>query len=334
MSSTLSERLTLICLTAALAGVGMWSLTVGASLLSYGDIVHALSNLDEDSREAAIVWSVRLPRLLAAIAVGSALAIAGAIMQAATGNPLADPGLLGVNAGAAFGVVILTVVLGPAIPVGVAVWVAFAGAALAAIAVYGLGMQGRSGATPIKLILAGVVVGTFLGTISMSLLILDTQAIDAVRLWTAGSLKGRNLDEVLIVAPYIAFAAAASLVLRDQFTSLSLGPEAARSLGQNPGLWRGISALLVVLLAGSSVAIAGPLGFVGLVVPHIARMIVGADYRRIIPFALLGGAILTVLADTLPRAVWRNDVPVGISLAVIGAPFFIWLARNRLGSTL
>ncbi|MEP2640111.1 iron ABC transporter permease [Roseobacter sp.] len=325
-------RVIAVCLLGGLGVLAVWSMGVGAAALPMGDVLAVLINPDAESRTSIIVWTVRLPRVLAAISVGAALAVAGAIMQALTGNPLAEPGLLGVNAGAAFVVVILTVVLGQSVSSTMLIWGAFAGAACAACAVYGLGAAGQSGATPIKLVLAGVVIGTFLGVITATMLIVDAQTLDAVRHWTAGSLRGRSLSDVLTVLPYLCAGLIAAYVLRAQFTSLSLGRDVAQSLGQNPALWRMISGLIVVVLAGSAVAVAGPVGFVGLVVPHMTRMTCGPDYRRIIPVALLGGAVLTLLADSIPRAVWSNDVPVGISLALIGAPFFVWLARGRIRS--
>lgn len=327
----LDWRLSALFLGLCLCALSLWAMSVGASAIPLPRVAEALADPGGSSRESLIIWSVRLPRVLAAITVGAALAVAGAIMQAATGNPLADPGLLGVNSGAAFAVVLTLAFLGPGTAGGTLIWSAFAGAFAAACAVYGLGTLGRSGPTPVKLVLAGVVIGTFLSMLSASVLILDDQTLEAVRLWTAGSLKGRALDDVLAVMPYIAAGLVAAMLLRDQFTSLSLGSDAARGLGQNPALWRAVSAGIVVVLAGGSVAIAGPLGFVGLVVPHMARMVMGADYRRILPIAMAGGALLTLLADVLPRALWGNDVPAGVSLALIGAPFFIWLARGRLG---
>lgn len=321
-----------LVLCVGLLALAIWAMGVGAAPIPMGTVAQVLADPGGDSREALIVWTVRLPRVLAAIAVGGALAVAGAIMQAATNNPLADPGLLGVNAGAAFAVVIVIVLAGPAAGTGILIWAAFVGAAVAAVLVYGLGSVGRSGPTPIKMILAGVVIGTFLATLTMSILVVDGKTLDAVRLWTAGSLRGRGLDDVVQVMPYIAVGVVLALLFRDQFTSLSLGTDVAQSLGQNPARWRAVSAGIVVLLAGGSVAIAGPLGFVGLVVPHMARQVIGAEYRNILPLALLGGAVLTLLADSVPRALWGNDVPVGICLALVGAPFFIWLSRRQMGS--
>lgn len=327
MSRAATCGLAALCLILPL--LALWSLTVGASDVGVADILSALTGPRGD-RSDIILHEVRLPRMLAAVAIGAALAVAGTIMQAVTGNPMADPGLLGVNAGAAFAVV-LAIALGGVSAAGTLVWVAFAGAGAAAAVVYALGAAGRSGATPVKLILAGVVVGSFLTALTSSILIVDAQTFDVVRLWTAGSLKGRNLADVLRVLPYLAAAVTIALILRDQFNSMALGSEVASALGQSQALWRGIAALLVVGLAGSSVALAGPVGFVGLVVPHIVRLATGGDHRSLLPLSALVGAALTLLADTLPRALWGRDMPVGITLALVGAPVFIWLARRSRG---
>ncbi|WBU53938.1 iron ABC transporter permease [Paracoccus sp. SCSIO 75233] len=314
----------------ALVVLALWALTVGSSDISLHRAMQALLS-PADERADIVIRTVRLPRVIAAISAGAALAVAGAIMQAVTGNPLAEPGLLGVNAGASFAVVLAISLIGIS-GGGQLMWAAFLGAALAAVAVYTLGAAGRSGATPLKLVLAGVVVATFLGALTMSVLILDAQTMDVVRLWTAGSLRNRQMSQILPVLPWLMAALIAALLLREQFTALSLGAETSQALGQNPAMWRILSAVLVVGLAGGSVAIAGPLGFVGLVVPHIVRLSVGPDYRLILPFAALGGAGLALIGDTLPRAALGVDVPLGITMALIGAPFFIWLARRRSGA--
>lgn len=328
----MSSRLVpwLLALGGLLAVLALWSLTVGSSDIPLARALRAVLAPGDD-RADIVIRAVRLPRVIAALAAGAALAVAGAVMQAMTGNPLADPGLLGVNAGAGFAVVMAISLAGVSGGAQL-MWVAFLGAALAAALVLTLGAAGRSGPTPVKLVLAGVVVATFLGALTMAVLILDQATLDVVRLWTAGSLRNRQMEQILPVLPWLALALLAALVLREQFTLLSLGAETAKGLGQSPALWQGVSALIVVGLAGSAVAIAGPLGFVGLVVPHLARLSLGPDYRLILPVAALGGAVLALLGDTLPRAMLGVDVPLGVTMALIGAPFFIWLARTRLRS--
>lgn len=328
MSATAGRFLALPALLAvALLVLAVWAMGVGASDISMARVAQALWAPGTE-RADIVVMQVRLPRVLAGLSAGAALAVAGAIMQAVTGNPLAEPGILGVNAGAAFAVVCGLAFLDMT-AVTRLVWMGFAGAGAAALLVYGLGTAGRSGPTPLKLVLAGVVVTTFLGSVTTSILLFDAQTLETVRFWTAGSLKGRQLGDVLTTLPYLLAALAVALACAAQFTAMSLGAEVARGLGQNALLWRAIAALLVVGLAGSAVAMAGPLAFVGLVVPHMARMVAGADYRRILPLCLLGGAALTLCADTLPRALGDTDIPVGITLALLGAPFFIWLARRH-----
>ena len=166
------------------------------------------------------------------------------------------------------------------------------------------------------------------------MLIFDQNTLDSVRLWTAGSLTGRTMGQVRTVAPYMLAGFVATAVFSRQFMTLSLGADVSRTLGQNPIVWRGLAALIVILLAGSAVALAGPIGFVGLVVPHIVRLSIGIDYKWILPFAAAGGALLVVLADTLSRLLFPGQsFPVGITMALIGAPFFVWLARGRTQET-
>lgn len=316
------------CLCAAAM---VWAMTVGTMPLSVRQIFEALVRFDGASREHLVVASVRLPRVLAGVLAGSALAVAGAIMQAVTNNPLASPGLLGINAGAAFAVV-LAIVLGGVHSTGDHMAAAFGGAALAALCVYSFGSLGPGGATPLKLAIAGAMLGSFLAALTMSILIFDRSALDQIRLWVVGSLAGRSMESCLAVAPFMAAGLVAALALGRQITTLSLGTDVARALGQNAGLWRFLFAILVVLLAGSAVALAGPIGFVGLVVPHVARFVVGVDYRWILLFCVPAGALLVVAADGLARAILPGEgLPVGTTMALIGAPFFIHLARSRIG---
>ncbi|HEV2510784.1 iron ABC transporter permease [Bosea sp. (in: a-proteobacteria)] len=318
---------TLGCL---LALVAAWSVTLGAVRLPFSRVLDAVFAFD-GSRDHLVIASIRLPRMLAGLLAGAGLAVAGAIMQAVTGNPLASPGLLGINAGAAFAVVIAIAAFG----VGsgdIHVWHAFAGAVAAAVTVQALGSAGRSGGSPLRLVLAGAVLAGFLTSLTTVILIFDQGTLDAVRLWTAGTLSGRSMAQVAAVSPYILAGLVAALVLRRHVTTLSLGPDVARSLGQSLPIWRGLSLAIVILLAGGAVALAGPIGFIGLVVPHVARLCVGVDYRWIIPFSALGGALLLVVADTAGRMLLGSQsFPAGVTMALIGGPFFIWLARSRVG---
>ena len=217
-----AARWTAVLLAAGLCGVAMiWGMAIGSTVISAGRIVEALMSFDATSREHIVVTTVRLPRVLAGLLAGSALAVAGAIMQAVTNNPLASPGLLGINSGAAFAVV-LAIVLGGAHSASGHMWAAFAGAGAAALAVYGLGSFGRGGATPLKLTIAGAVLGSFLGALTTAVLIFDQGTLDQVRLWVAGSLSGRSMAACLAIAPYTLAGLAASLALGRQITTLSL----------------------------------------------------------------------------------------------------------------
>ena len=170
----------------------------------------------------------------------------------------------------------------------------------------------------------------FLTSLTTSMLVFNQTTLDSVRLWTAGSLTGRTMDQVRAVAPYMIAGFVATLAFSRHLMTLSLGAAVSRTLGQNQAVWRGLAVLIIVSLAGSAVALAGPIGFVGLVVPHIVRLCIGIDYRWILPFAAAGGALLVVLADTLGRLLFASQsFPVGVTMAMIGAPFFIWLARSR-----
>ena len=312
----------------ATIAAALWSMTVGSAWIAPGAIVGALLDAD-GSHQSLVVATVRLPRVLAALASGAALAVAGALMQALTNNPLASPGLLGINAGAAFAVV-LAILLFPSLSGGSYAWFGFAGAGLAGTAVYALGSIGPGGATPLRLALAGVILSSFLTSLTTTVLVFDKATLDVVRVWTVGSLAGRQMETVVPLLAYVVGGLIIALAISRQVTTLSLGSEIARAVGQNLALWRLACGALVIVLAGSAVAIAGPIGFVGLVVPHMARMLVGADYRRIIPWCALGGALLVVVADTaLRHSLAGIDLPVGVTMALIGAPFFIHLARRR-----
>lgn len=318
----------LAALIAALALAVPLSLSLGSSQIPLDRLVSALLAYDGATDHLTVV-TVRLPRVLAGLVCGAALAVSGAIMQAVTGNPLASPGLLGVNAGAAFAVV-LALVLGLAGTGSVLVWYGFGGGILAALAVYSFASMGTDGPTPLKVVLAGAILSSFLVSVTTAALIFNQRAFDEVRLWTAGSLAGRGIDDVVAVLPYLAPLLSLALLSGRQLSTLSLGHDVARALGQQVGRWRFVTSLIAVGLAASAVAIGGPIGFVGLVVPHAVRFMVGVDYRRILPFAALGGGLLVVVADALSRWLLAGrDMPVGIVMAIIGAPFFIYLAASR-----
>jgi iron complex transport system permease protein len=319
----------LLLVAGALAFVVLLSLRIGSIDITNADAFDALFRYRPDSYEQTVVRTMRLPRTVIGLGVGAALAVAGAAMQATTRNRLADPSLLGVNSGASFAIV-TAVYFGHLTHPLQYVWFGFLGALGAAVLVYVIGAAGAGGAAPVKLALAGVILSALLGAWSTALLLLSKQTLDVVRFWLAGSLAGRDLRLFLSVLPFLALGVGGMLLLGRQLNLLSLGEETARALGMRTGRMRALVALLVVLMAGASVAAAGPIGFVGLAVPHLVRAVVGPDYRWVLPFCVLVGPLLLLSADIAGRVVARpSELQVGIVTALVGAPFLIALARQR-----
>jgi iron complex transport system permease protein len=314
----LSGGLLLVCL--------LGSILLGAADIAPGTVWQAIVQFD-GSTEHLIIRTVRLPRAILAVVVGAALAVAGAITQGLTRNPLAAPDILGINVGAALAMVLAVFWRGSGSYVGFA----FGGAAIAAITVYWLGSMGRSGLTPLKLVIAGAALSYLLSSLTTGILILSQRTLDEIRFWLAGSLAGQDMATMVPVLPYIAVGLVASLTLGRQLTLMSLGEDVAQGLGLQTTWVKVGSAIAVVLLAGSAVALAGPIGFVGLVVPHVVRFAVGVDYRWILPYSIIFGGILLSVADLAARLVIRpQELPVGIMTAIVGAPFFIYLARSKI----
>ena len=319
--------LVLVALT--LSVVTLMSLRIGSISVTTADAVNALFNYTPESYEETVVRSLRLPRTVIGLGVGAALGVAGAAMQATTRNPLAGPSILGVNSGAAFGVV-CAVFFGNLTHPLQFVWFAFAGGLIAAVVVYSISSAGYGGVSPVKLVLAGVVVSALLSSWLTGILLLDQQTLDVVRFWLAGSLAGRDMGVFFTVLPFLAAGVAGMVLLGNQLNVLSLGEDTARSLGMRTSRMRGLIILLVVLMAGGSVAVAGPIAFVGLAVPHMVRAASGPDYRWVLAFSVLVGPLLLLSADIAGRVVIRpSEVQVGIITALVGAPFLIFLARHR-----
>lgn len=308
----------------------VWSITLGAADISLQTIIDALLTPDESSFQHLVIRTVRLPRVLSGALVGASLAVAGAIMQGLTRNPLASPSILGVNAGASFAVVLLVFIAGSP-PLSAYALAAFVGGGIAAVVVYALGSMGRNGATPLKLTLAGAVFTAFVASFTTSLLITSEETLDQIRFWTVGSLAGREWSLLSQTAPYMIAGLIGAFLLARQITTISLGEDIATGLGQNTRLVKGLAAIAVVLLAGGGVALAGPIGFVGLIAPHMVRFVVGQDYRWILPYCVIVGAVVVLVGDTAARIVIRpQELPVGVMMALIGAPFFIYLARWKV----
>jgi iron complex transport system permease protein len=261
---------------------------------------------------------------------GAALGLAGALMQGHTRNPLADPGLLGVNAGAAFLVVVGIYVFGISSLSGY-VWFAFAGALGASVAVFALGAVGpRGGATPVTLAVAGAAVSALLYGLTSAVILTDVRTLDAYRFWNVGSLAGREPAIAGQVAPFLLAGALIALATAPALNALSLGDDVARSLGHSVRRTRGLGVAAITLLAGSATAACGPIAFLGLIVPHVVRSFTGPDHRWLLPASALSGAVLLLTADVVGRVVARpGELQVGIVLALLGAPFFIALVRRR-----
>lgn len=313
-----------------LAACFLASMGLGAADITPGEVWRSLWAFDAGDTNHLIVRTVRLPRSIVAVLVGTAMAMAGAIAQGLTGNPLASPSILGVSTGSAFAVVAATFVFGIGSPSAYAGF-ALLGGAIATGLVYLFAALGPGGIAPLNLTLAGTVLSTFVATLTSSILILDRQTLEQVRFWLAGSLTGADLDLIPQIMPYLAVGWLLALALGRQVTTLSLGEGIARGLGQNT-LWvKGAGAIAVVLLVGGSVSLAGPIGFIGLVVPHLARFLVGVDYRWILPYAGVLGAIVLLVADTLARTLASPlEIPVGLVTPLLGAPFFIYLIRTQI----
>lgn len=319
----------LLVATAALVLAALLSIAVGAKSIPLSTVLDALTDYDPTDNDHLIVRSLRIPRTIVGLLVGAALGAGGAIMQGLTRNPLADPGILGVNSGAALFVVIGIYWFDLASLLGY-VWFAFAGAAVASLIVYALGSLGRDGATPVKLALAGAALTALLGSITTAILLMDVDTLDQFRFWAVGSLAGRTATIAADVAPFIGVGLLLAMVCGPLLNTLALGDDVARGLGQRVGLSRLLGAVCVVLLCGAATAAAGPIAFVGLAIPHVARAITGPDYRWILPYSMVLAPILLLGADIIGRVVARpGEVQVGIVTAIIGAPVFIGLVRSR-----
>ncbi|AHH18359.1 putative ferric enterobactin transport system permease protein [Nocardia nova SH22a] len=306
----------------------MVSLCVGARHIPPGVVLDALRGIgsDEDHR---IIRDLRVPRTVAGVLAGLGLGIGGAAIQSLTRNPLADPGLLGVNAGAALAITIAVGAFGLSAPTAY-VWFALGGAGLIAVLVYVIGSGGRGGVDPVRLVLAGVALAAVLGGIVSAITLLNPDAFDQMRAWNAGTLVGRDSDVLTAAAPFIGVGVAIAVLIGPSLNALSLGDDAAFALGASVRLTRTLAVTAITLLAGGATAIAGPIVFVGLMVPHVARWLVGADQRWILLLSGLLAPSLLLAADIVGRLVMKPaEVPVGIVAAVAGGPMLMMLARRR-----
>jgi iron complex transport system permease protein len=309
------------------------SIVVGTKNLSLGTIWDAFAHYTGTS-DQSIVRDLRVPRTVLAILVGASLGIAGAVIQAVTRNPLADTQVLGINAGAGLFVVVAIGLLGLS-SITAYVWFAFAGVVVAMLLVYALAALGRGPATPVRLLLAGVALGAVLEGIGAGIRLIRPRAFYYLRFWDVGALTGRGWDVIGAVAPFVAAGLIVALLVARSLNTVALGDDLARSLGASLGRTRAGAVLSVTLLAGAATAAVGPIGFVGLMVPHVARWITGPDQRWIFAYTVVGGPMLLLAADILGRVVLRpGELQAGIVTAFFGAPVLIWLVRRRTASAL
>jgi ABC-type Fe3+-siderophore transport system permease subunit len=330
-----SRRLVgLLLLLGLLVAACVASIAVGTRSIGLGEVWRGLLDSGLTSEEAVIVRQLRVPRTVLGVLVGLALGVSGALMQGHTRNPLGDPGLLGVTAGASLAVVGSIAVLGITSPSGY-VWFAFLGALSGTVLVYAIGSAGRGGGTPVTLALAGAALSALLYGLVRAVLVSDQQTLDSFRFWVVGSLAGRGSDVAWQVGPFILPGLLLALANSPALNLLGLGEDVARGLGQRIWLARLVGLTAITLLCGAATAACGPIAFVGLVVPHAVRALTGPDHRWLIPCAGLAGAVLLLTADVVGRVVVRpGELQVGIVLALLGAPFFIALVRSRRTATL
>lgn len=332
-TATVSRRLSrlryagLAAVIAVVAGLAVASMTTGSRDVSWEDIIAGMSGSLDNVSQGAV--QTRLPRTVLAILVGAALGLSGAVMQGVTRNPLADPGILGVNMGASLAIVASIAWVGISTASGY-IWTAIAGAAVTAVFVYIIGSLGRGGATPLKLALAGAATSAALASFITAISLPRADISATLRSWQIGGVGGANFDTIAMVLPFLVVGMLLSLLSGRALNSLALGDDLAAGLGERVALARGVAALGAVILAGAATALAGPIGFMGLVVPHFFRLLLGVDYRWLLPFSAMGGATLLLVADIGGRVVARPiEIDVGIITALIGAPVFIAIVRRQ-----
>lgn len=319
--------LSIILCLALLSIMAIFSISLGAKNIAFSKVVDVLLGNDPDSLEAAII-SQRIPRTVFGILAGGALGISGALMQSITRNPIADPSILGVNTGAS-----LFVVAGIAFfNITVAyqyIWLGITGAGVTAVFVYSVASMGKDGATPLKLALSGSAVSIVLGSLVSTIMLPNNRVMEAFRFWQVGSIGSATWENIMLISPFLIVGFITSMFISGYLNNLALGDEAATALGTNVVMTRAIGALSSVLLCGATTALAGPIGFVGLIIPHIIRLIFGSEMSKMLPLSFLGSAILMLISDVIGRIIsLPGETEVGIITAVLGAPVFILAIRK------
>ncbi|MEL3951644.1 MULTISPECIES: FecCD family ABC transporter permease [Streptomyces] len=306
----------------------LFSLAVGARAIAPAAVLDALLH-GGHSDAAEVIRELRVPRTVVGVMVGAALAVAGTALQGITRNPIADPGILGISQGASVGVVLAIAYAGVHTLTGY-VWYAFAGAAIASVAVYAIASSGRGGATPVKLALGGAAINALLVSVTTAVLTTKASALDEFRFWQVGSLSGRDADIATRIWPFLLVGLLLVLSVARGLDALALGEDVAKGLGQKVATVRLVGGLGATVLTAVGVAAAGPIAFIGLAVPHIARAIIGSDHRWVLPLAALLGPVMLLVSDTVGRVVFPpSEVPAGVMTALIGVPFLVTLVRRK-----
>ncbi|MEU6660498.1 iron ABC transporter permease [Streptomyces sp. NPDC046821] len=318
----------MVAAAVALLLAALLSLAIGARPIAPSAVLDALL-YGGHGDDADVVRGLRVPRTAIGLMVGAALALAGTVLQGITRNPIADPGILGVSQGASVGVVLAIAVGGVHALTGY-VWFAFAGAAIASVAVYAIASRGRGGATPVKLALGGAAINALLVSVTTAVLTTKASALDEFRFWQVGSLSGRDAQLVGQVWPFLVVGVLLVLSVARGLDALALGEDVAKGLGQRVATVRIVGGLGATVLTGVGVAAAGPIAFIGLAVPHLARAIVGGDHRWVLPMAALIGPVMLLVSDTAGRVIFPpGEVPAGVMTALIGVPFLVTLVRRK-----
>ncbi|MGP1403640.1 MAG: FecCD family ABC transporter permease [Catonella sp.] len=316
----------ILCL-ALLSVIAMFSVSLGVKRIAFSKVMEVIFGNDLDSIEATIILQ-RIPRTVFGILAGGALGISGALMQSITRNPIADPSILGVNTGAS-----LFVVAGIAFFNITAayqyIWLAIIGAGLTAVFVYSVASMGKDGATPLKLALSGSAVSIVLGSLVSTIMLPNNRVMEAFRFWQVGSIGSATWENIALISPFLILGFIISMLISGYLNNLALGDEAATALGTNVVLTRSVGALASVLLCGAATALAGPIGFIGLIIPHIVRLVFGSEMSKMLPLSFIGSGILLLLSDILGRIIGSpGETEVGIVTAVLGAPIFIFAIRK------
>lgn len=306
------------------------SLYIGVRYISVHEIMYSIINYNPSNVNEMVVQSLRVPRMLAAIIVGVSFAISGALMQGVTNNPMASPSVLGITSGASFGLAI-GMILFSQLSLNGSIIFSFLGSALATICILALAKRVGGKATPVYLALAGTAISAVFTAVT-HMLVVFFQVAQELSFWTAGGISGVRMEQIILALPWTIVGVLIAMYISKSVTLLSFGEEVAIGLGSNLGRVRALAGVAVLILSGPAVALAGPIGFIGLVIPHITRKLVGVDYRFVIPFSGLFGAVLVMLADILARVVNPPfETPLGAITAIVGVPFFIYLANRKGG---